>query len=263
MSKGNKISPHTIIFGGTTEGRKAAATLDGLNMRYFYSTKTRTDFCPSELCEYIHGALDGDALRSFVEKNQIHLIINAAHPFARHLHAAVARVSGETGTEVIRYLRKYPQKTEHPLAVYCDNYAEAVRELNRKDGATLILSGVQTLSELKPLWENGRDCYARILPRQTSVALAIKQGFPENRLIREMPSSDLKKEKTLFEKLKIKRIVTKESGDSGGQEAKIRAAIESGAKIAVIKRPEEPAFFGAVFSEKELAEKIRERANVS
>ena len=263
MKKGNKKSPHTIIFGGTTEGKKAAATLDGLNMRYFYSTKTRTDFCPSGLCEYIHGALDGDALQSFVEKNQINLIVNAAHPFALHLHAAVARVSKETGAEVIRYSRKYPQRTEHPLAVYCDNYAEAVRKLNNEDGATLILSGVQTLSELKPLWKERKDCYARILPRKTSVSLAIKQGFPENRLITEMPSSDFKKEKALFEKLKIKRIVTKESGDSGGQEAKIRAAIESGAKIAVIKKPEEPPFSCAVSSEKELAEKIRERANVS
>lgn len=243
-----------LLFGGTTEGKKAASALDGLKLRYFYSTKTRTDFRASEFCEYIHGALDGKLLAEFVEKRQIKLIVNAAHPFAGRLHETVASVSDKMKIPVIRYERKYPERTRHPLAVYCGGYAEAVEELKNEKGAVLILTGVQTLSDLKPLWENKKECYARILPRESSVSLAVRQGFPKGGLITQMPTSDPEKEKTLFDKLKIKSIVTKESGNSGGQEAKIKAAVETGVKTAVIMRPEIPDFPFAVFSQKGLIE---------
>ncbi len=252
-----------LLFGGTTEGKKVAKTLDWLKLRYIYSTKTRTDFQASEFCEYVHGALDDKSLPEFINKRKIKLIVHAAHPFARHLHKTVYDVSDTMKIPVIRYERKYPERTSHPLVVYCKNYAEAVNKLKNKKGALLILTGVQTLSDLKPLWENNRECYARILPRESSVALAIKQGFPKDNLILEMPTSDLKKEKMFFDKLKIKSIITKESGDSGGQETKIKAAIETGAKTAVIKRPKIPSFPFTVFSEKQLVETVRKLRNVS
>ncbi|WP_462137094.1 precorrin-4 C(11)-methyltransferase [Candidatus Mycalebacterium sp.] len=256
-------TPDIMVFGGTTEGKKAAAALDKQKTRYFYSTKTKTDFQPSEFCEYIHGDLNGKSLPQFAKKNKIKLIINAAHPFARHLHATVSEMSRKMEIPVIRFERKYPQRINHRLVCYCESYADAVKKLKNRKGARLILSGVQTLEELKPLWENGCVCYARILPRETSVAVAEKAGFPKNRLVMEMPHRDIKKEKMFFEKLKIKSVVTKESGNSGGQNAKIKAAIETGVKIAVIKRPVKPLFNRAVSSEKDLIRAVREIKNVS
>ncbi len=251
-----------LVFGGTTEGKKAAAALDFEKLPYFYSTKIETDFKPSVFCNYIHGDLNEKSLPGFIRKKGIKLIINAAHPFAGRLHQTVALISEKMKIPVIRYERKYPEKINHPLAVYCDDFAGAVREIENQTGGCLILSGVRTLSKLKPLWENRSLCYARILPRETSVNLALKQGFPKNRLITGMPGSDIKKEKKFFEKLKIKSIVTKESGESGGQEIKIKAAIETGAKIAVIKRPEKPVFPFAVKGRKQMIKKIREIHNV-
>ncbi len=255
--------PQILLFGGTTEGKKAAAALDGEKLRYIYSTKTRTNFCASQFCDYVHGALDDKSLPEFVKKEKIKLIINAAHPFAGNLHQTVARVSDRMKIPVIRYERKYPERIKHKLVIYCDNYAQAAEELKNEKGALLILTGVQTLTELKPLWENNKNCRARVLPRETSVALAVKQGFPEKNLIREMPVSDVEKEKAFFRKLKIKSVVTKESGTSGSQETKITAAVETGAKIAVIKRPGNPPFSLTVFSGTELIEKIRKIQNVS
>lgn len=264
-AKGRKkgLPANILVFGGTTEGKKAAAALDRQKTRYFYSTKTKTDFEPSEFCEYMHGNLNDKSLPQFVKKNRINLIINAAHPFARHLHATLAEVSRKTEISVIRFERKYPQRIRHRLVRYCENYADAVEKLKNRKGARLILSGVQTLGELKPLWKNGSACYARILPRETSVVLAEKAGFPKNRLIMQMPNHDIKKEKMLFEKLKIKSIVTKESGDSGGQNAKIKAAIETGAEIAVIKRPRKTLFNNVVYSEKDLIFAMDKTADVS
>ncbi len=258
-----KIPPRVLVFGGTTEGKKAAAALDAGKTRYFYSTKTRTDFKPSVFCEYVWGEMDGNTLPEFVKKEKIKLIVNAAHPFARHLHETVSLVSEKMKIPVIRYGRKYPERVSHPSVVYCDNYSGAVNELKNTKGAMIILSGVQTLAALKPLWENRDDCYARILPRKTSVSLAVKQGFPEKRLITAMPSRDAEKEKQFFKKLNIKSVITKESGDTGGQDAKIKAAIETGAKTAIIKKPRSPFFTATVFSPETLTEKIREMRDVS
>lgn len=249
--------PDILLFGGTTEGREAAGALDGEGLRYFYSTKTRTNFRASVFCEYIHGALDDKSLTDFARKRKIKLFIHAAHPFARHLHETVSSVSERMKIPVIRYERKYAERTRHPLVVYCDGCAGAVEELKNEKGGIIILSGVQTLSELKPLWKGGKNCYARILPRETSAALAAALGFPKENLMREMPSRDSEKEKKLFAKLNIKAVVTKESGDAGGQRAKIKAAIAAGAKIAVVKRPEIPDFRFTVFSGDGLVKTVR------
>lgn len=252
-----------LIFGGTTEGKKAAAALDAEGLRYLYSTKTKTDFQPSEFCKYIYGAMDENSLPYFIKTNKIKLIIDAAHPFAVCLHETVAETSEETGVPVIRYSREKRKRTEHPLVVYFDSVSQAAEQVKAEKGAVLILSGVQTLGELKTVWKGRTNCYARILPRGASVAAAKAQGFPSRKLIKEMPPSDAEAEKLLFKKLNIKAVITKESGNPGGQDAKITAAIETGAKVAVIKRPENPVFETTVFSEKEMVKKTGYLLNVS
>ncbi len=87
--------PEILLFGGTTEGRKAAGALEREKLRYIYSTKTRTDFRAT------------------------------AHPFAGNLHQAVARVLDGMKIPVIRYERKYPERINHKLVIYCDNYAQS------------------------------------------------------------------------------------------------------------------------------------------
>ena len=75
-----------LVFGGTTEGRKAVEALEEAGSRYFYST--RGDGQALDLVNGVH--LKGDMrlsdMTAFCHDHDIRLLIDAAHPFAEALH---------------------------------------------------------------------------------------------------------------------------------------------------------------------------------
>jgi len=54
-----------LVFGGTTEGRKAAEVLEEAGNAYYYSTKTGEQDITLHHGLRIDGALDAEAMRAF------------------------------------------------------------------------------------------------------------------------------------------------------------------------------------------------------
>ena len=82
-----------LVFGGTTEGRKAVEVLEEAGTTYFYSTKTGEQDITLHHGQRIDGALDEEAMLAFCREQGIRLIVDAAHPFASQLHQTIAQVS--------------------------------------------------------------------------------------------------------------------------------------------------------------------------
>jgi precorrin-6x reductase len=115
----------------------------------------------------------------------------------------------------------------------------------------LALTGVQTIAPLTVYWKK-HDTVFRILPRESSLALAEQAGFPAEKLIREMPGDDLQQELAIIQQYGIDCILTKESGESGFLATKIDAALESNIPILIIERPALPDTFVPVTDEASL-----------
>ena len=75
-----------LVFGGTTEGRKAVEVLEESGSPYFYSTKTGEQDIILHHGQRIDGALDEETMCAFCQAQNIRLIVDAAHPFASQLH---------------------------------------------------------------------------------------------------------------------------------------------------------------------------------
>ena len=75
-----------LVFGGTTEGRRAVEVLEEAGALYYYST--RTDGQQIELVNGVHlsGGMDVPQMINCCREHNIRLIIDAAHPFAEELH---------------------------------------------------------------------------------------------------------------------------------------------------------------------------------
>ena len=71
-----------LVFGGTTEGRKAVEVLEEGGSPYFYSTKTGEQDLTLHHGQRIDGALDAEAMQTFCREHNIRLMVDAAHPFA-------------------------------------------------------------------------------------------------------------------------------------------------------------------------------------
>lgn len=221
-----------LVFGGTTEGRKAVEVLEVAGKPFYYSTKTGAQSLVLHNGIAVDGAKDSDAMRQFCCDHDIRLLIDAAHPFAVRLHETVAEVAATLHLPVIRYERSYPPHTDD--MTWCSDYSDAICQLEDAGiNSLLMLTGVQTLGPLKPFWER-HNCWCRILDRNASLQLAMEQGFPKSRLVFYEEENTA----ALIQQLSPQAILTKESGLSGGFMEKVVAAKAAGIKVFVIERPE-------------------------
>lgn len=227
-----------LIFGGTTEGRIAAATAEGAGSPFLYSTHGAAGQVSLVNGRGLTGPLDAAGITDLCRREGVRLIVDAAHPFATGLHAAVAEAAAATGIPTVRFERRYPPRRGE--VVWCDGWEEAVSRLTQDaPERLLVLTGVNTISRLRPFWEGRPGCRFRILRRASSREVALRQGIEESRLIYYDPSLP---DGELFDTLRPDAIITKESGTSGGFEEKINAALERGIRVYAVCRPALPAY---------------------
>lgn len=242
-----------LVFGGTTEGKKAAAILDKMGCAYVYSTKTKIDFAITPYSNYRFGAFTTETLTAFCNEQCVQLILNASHPFATQLHETVAQVALQLQLPVIRLERAFPERSVHKLVHYISSYEEAIDYFTTAKYTTILaLTGVQSIQKLKLLWKQ-QFMYFRILPRPESIAIAAESDFPLEQLILEMPNAALTAELDIIHKYRIDALLTKESGDSGFLTVKIAAAIQAEIPILILERPTLPATFITVTDEIQLS----------
>lgn len=221
-----------LVFGGTTEGRKAVEVLEEGGSTYFYSTKTGEQDITLHHGQRIDGALDAEAMQTFCREHDIRLIVDAAHPFASQLHQTIAQVSESLNVPTIRYERIYPKRDSE--ITWINDYSQIPNDIH----SLLATTGVQSISKLKPLEAAGIKVFYRILNRESSIALAQKQGASPEQLCYYEDPKDVSVE--------ADAILLKESGLSGGFQEKVDAAKERGMRIIALKRPQTPEIFTIV-----------------
>ncbi len=208
-----------LVFGGTTEGRKAVEVLEEAGNAYYYSTKTGEQDITLHHGIRLDGALDAEAMQAFCQEHSIRLIVDTAHPFASQLHQTIALVSETLGVPVVRYKRIYPPRSAD--ITWIDDYSQIPTDIH----TLLATTGVQSISKLKYLEALGIKVIYRILNRESSIQLAHQQGATDEQLCfyPQMAEADA--------------VLMKESGESGGFSEKVAEAKERGMRIIVLKRP--------------------------
>ena len=213
-----------LVFGGTTEGRKAAEVLEESGSEYFYSTKTGEQELTLHHGHRIDGALDAEAMHRFCEEHQIRLIVDAAHPFASRLHKTIMTVAAGAQIPVVRYDRIYPPRD--PDITWIDDYSQIPTDIH----TLLATTGVQSISKLKPLEAKDMKIWYRILPRESSISLAKAQGATDDQICFYEDGNTID--------VDADAILLKESGLSGGFLEKVAAARAKGMRVIALKRPD-------------------------
>ena len=215
-----------LVFGGTTEGRRTAEALEKAGATYYYSTKTGEQDISLHHGEHINGVMDTEAMKVFVDKHGIRLIVDAAHPFASHLHQTIISVASEKQIPIIRYERIYPPRD--PDITWIDDYSQVPTDIH----SLLATTGVQSISKLKWLEALGVKVIYRILNRKSSLMTAYEQGATDDQFCFYEDGNNID--------VDADAILLKESGISGGFVEKVVAARAKGMRIIAIKRPQWP-----------------------
>ncbi len=226
-----------LIFGGTTEGRLAVDVCEQAGKPFYYSTKGDLQKVDMHNGVHITGAMTVDDIVSFCKEHNIGCIVDAAHPFAENLHKTIDEARKVIDVPVIRLQRIFP---EHIKGVeYCSDYDDAINKIREaKVERLLALTGANTIKKLRQT-----KAIFRILNRPESIALAEAAGLDNDRIIfynesLEIPT--IEDEKKVMSEVGCDAIITKESGESGGFEVKVKAALELGLKVFVVEHPQLP-----------------------
>ena len=234
-----------LVFGGTTEGRRAAEVLEEAGNSYYYSTKTGEQELALHHGVRTDGAMDGEAMRQFIREHAIRLVVDAAHPFAATLHQTISEVAADMRIPVIRYDRIYPPRD--PDITWIDDYRQVPTDIH----SLLATTGVQSISKLKWLEAEGVKVIYRILNRESSIRLAHEQGATDEQLCfyhtGDNPIGDSPHviryashtgDSPQSSPQGADAFLLKESGLSGGFVEKVAEAREKGMRIIALKRPE-------------------------
>ncbi len=229
-----------LIFGGTTEGKIVAELFDIIGQEYFYSTKT--DAHKTIKGKRVYGDMDVTEMKQFCRKNNIRLIVDAAHPFAVQLHENIFKTSEELKLKVIRYERTFPKLQASKQLRLFNSYNEMASALIANNFENILaLTGVQTIEKLKVVWKQ-QTCYFRIMDSELSRTKAKQTGIASEFVIPMQPDADAAELIELAQKLNVKILLSKESGESGFFENKAEAATKLNIPLWVVKRPVLPAY---------------------
>ena len=233
-----------LVFGGTTEGRIAIKKLEEAGNPYYYSTRGDEQEVVLHHGTRLIGAMDVEQLKAFCQEHAIKLLIDAGHPFAEVLHQTVAEVATQLSIPAIRFERIFPPRD--PGIIWCDDYADAIQQVQQHNVKRLLaLTGVQTISKLKPLVDKGIDCYFRILNRESSLKIAHENGISDDHIL----FYDTEHNNHLLDVAPFDAMITKESGVSGGFQEKVNEAKEQGMQVFAICRPATSPVFHTVNGE--------------
>ena len=264
----DRMNPAILIFAGTTEGRTLAEYASAHSVRCFVSVAT--DYGKS-LIEHLEditlltGRMDEEEMERFIEENDIRLVIDATHPFAREVTENIrsACEKARIRLEEVRYVRcirpfeKRPssgqsaeisetedrvaggERTQGERIIYTESVQEAVEYLKKTTGNILIATGSKELHLYTEI-ENYRErCFARVLSTEPAVRESVRLGFEGSHLFAMQGPFAQDLNLALLRQTKAAYFVTKETGKAGGFDEKAEAAEMAGAVLVVIGRPDE------------------------
>lgn len=229
-----------LLFAGTTEGRLLSEELCKQGIAVTASVVSgygKELMQPGEGLRILEGAKNGAEIADLIREGNFSCVIDATHPYAREISAALRRICGQEGKLLLRVVREEgPQQQD---ALYFDTPEEAAAYLRGRRGNVLLTVGSKELPAFLEIDHWQERLYVRVLPAVESLEKCREAGVrPQNVIAMQGPFS-WEMNLALLHHCKARWMVTKDSGEAGGFPEKLEAAREAGAVPLILRRPRE------------------------
>ena len=229
-----------IIFGGTTEGRMLSEQLSGLGLNIHVCVATEYGeslIQKNKNMEVSHERLDADGMAALIKNKKVKLVADATHPYAVIVSQNIRKACADAGAEYIRLLRSESRKTGNIIAV--KDVSEAVEYLKGTSGNVLVATGSKELAKFTKIDGYKERIFARVLSLPDVAEQCARLGFQGRNLICMQGPFNEDLNYGMMKQFDIRYMVTKDSGDAGGYEEKMRAAARAGVDVVLVGRPPE------------------------
>lgn len=226
-----------LIFGGTTEGRVLAERAAALGAEVTVSVATELGAEELSGLAGVHvltGRLDRSAMEALLPG--FDACVDATHPYAKIVTAAVREACGRTRTPLRRLLRA-ASTVESGDVVRVPSCAGAAAFLEGQEGNILLATGSKELAAFRGLAPE--RLYARVLPLHESIAACEALGLPHRNILALQGPFSRRMNEAMLEQYDIAWLVTKDGGGPGGFGEKLAAAESTGARLVLVERPDD------------------------
>ena len=238
------------IIGGTKDSRdildeilKVSKEKIVISTATEYGGKLLKDVGENENVEVISERLNVMQIEKIISEKNIDLIIDASHPYAQNISKIVISMvsflneRAKSEKKILKYIRFERKMLDYGSenVFKFENIKELVEFLNQYKNILSTL-GSNALEEIKGIREKN-NLFIRILPTTSSIENAENLGYlPKNIIAMQGPFSK-NMNVAMLENFKIDYLITKESGETGGELEKLEACQECKVGILAIKRP--------------------------
>lgn len=228
-----------IIFGGTTEGREIAEYLSDNRIKAYVSVASDygANLLPqSDYITVLNDRMDAKKMRNFFIGKNIHLVIDATHPYATEVTGNIKEAVDGLDIKCLRVVR---EESQNKNVKQFDSLTDIISYLRDRDGNIFVTTGSKELKELTGLSGYQDRCMIRVLDSEEIVDMCKKLGFKKEYIIAKRGPFSFDENMFHFSIRKNAYLITKDGGSAGGYEDKIKAANRLDMEALVIKRPVE------------------------
>lgn len=210
------------IIAGTSEGREIIDRIKDLNSYIVtVATDQGKEFISSD--KLVVGRMDYNEMKNFSIKNNISLIVDMTHPYAKIVSSNAKKLAKEEEIKYIRYVREKTKETSN--GIYLNNYKEAYEYLSRIKGTVFFTTGSKNIGEFEKVRGNNRFIY-RVLPALESIRICNNYNISIKDIIAILGPFSSEYNKIMFHEYSADYVIMKDSGVKGGTAEKIRACEE-------------------------------------
>ncbi|MDY7546177.1 precorrin-3B C(17)-methyltransferase [Glaciimonas sp. CA11.2] len=239
----------TWVFSGTSDGNALASLLaaDGkpvvVSAATEYGGEVALQDCPGLIVWA--GRQGVEARRQALVNSRARVLVDATHPYANLISEQLMRLSQELGIPYLRYERPggltdalatavaRPEK-----AIVCATMEEAAERAMAIGKRIFLATGSKDLgSFLQAPDAQNTQWFARVTPEPENIQRAIDLGMPRSHICAMQGPFSQDFNQALWRDWRIDCVVTKDSGEAGGYQAKVDAAAALGIPLLVVQRP--------------------------
>lgn len=258
------MSRKIVVFAGTTEGRLLAAWMakEGLEAVFSTATEYGARVLETELEQYgtqerlqiRYGRMDEEAMADFLDRESPALVVDATHPYADQATAVIRGVCEKRPQITLLRCFRQEERAEEGELLFFDSAGDVVSWLSEREGRIFLTTGSKDLETFTALPDYKQRLVVRVLPMEASVRCCRELGIEGRQIVAMQGPFSQEMNRVLLEEYGCSYLVTKDSGKPGGFWEKQKAAKQAGARVLVIRRPEDQGL-----SLEEIKKEIKER----
>lgn len=228
-----------LLLGGTIDSREIAKELT--KNRISFITTTVSDYgrylAEKVSAQVMMEELDEEGFRNIINEKKISLLVDATHPFARNISENAINAANLHSIPYYRYERPGISFKDMPHNIFLAEDLDEAQRIALEEGERILLTtGSRGLKHFRELVDK-KVVFARVLPESTSIESCLEAGIRTGNIIAMQGPFSREFNQLLIKEKNIDLLITKESGDAGGMQEKIDAAIDLNIKTIVIQKP--------------------------